>query len=187
MTIQNNLTTIVSTALIWVTIVLMSGCSYVMIEAPEKEINMWSGYASKWDYQSKSVIDTDPISRDRVVPFISERFNITANKLSRAHRMHITFERNQSHINENHQKAIAVFSDYVRTTDYSSIVVVGFTDALGSKRQNREVGEKRAKNTFQSVFYETDFSAPQRFRAYSPHLFKKSGEKGRRAEVWLIP
>ena len=187
MTTKHHLQKAASMAAICAAFVMMSGCSYVMIEAPKKEINMWNGYASEWHYQSESIIDTDPLSRDRVTPFISDRFNIAANELSRSHRMHLTFERNKSQITTEHKQAIETFSERATSRDYSSVVVVGFTDDLGSKRQNKKVGTARAENTFKAIFEGTDLSAPQRFHGYSPQLFKESAEQGRRAEVWLVP
>ena len=176
-----------SIAILSATAFIVSGCSYLLIDAPENKINHWGGQAANWDYQSHPIIDSDPLNRQSVISDLSKRLQIPSNRLARSHRFHITFDSGEITLTDEHRSRLSRFIDMLPTHDYASVVTIGFTDKSGAISKNQDIGSKRASNTLNWILSKTSITSTNRFSTSNSQLFKHNDASGRRAEVWLVP
>lgn len=169
---------------------LCVGATTVIAEdAPVKDENLhpslgnWYLVDPEWNYEARTLIDTDPGSRASVQRFMMDRANIPASAASRANRYHVEFSDGAATLKPEQKKLLYKFISLARTGD--RVFVLGFTNTKGGAKSNRLIARQRSQNV--ATLIDNSDLLPGRVSIETltgPGWI--SGDSGRRAEVWVL-
>lgn len=151
-------------------------------EQLHKSLGNWYLVDPAWDYQNRTLIDTDPSSRAVLQRFVVDRAGISASEASRADRLHLEFTPGSSSIGSKQKQKLTRFVSTIQKGD--RVFVLGFTDTKGGEDSNRQLAEKRGERVSEVVSASEDSGDFTVQQITGPGWL--AGDGGRRAEIWVL-
>lgn len=150
-------------------------------EQLHNSLGNWYLIDPNWEYQARTIIDTDPNSRPAVQRFMMDRAGISASAASRADRFHIDFTPGSSRVGDASKRALEEFVSTIQEGD--RVFVLGFTDTEGGERNNRRLAARRSA-VVAGLLSDSSVQTAVVHEVAGPSWL--TGKTGRRAEVWVL-